>query len=201
MSESKYHPPGWLQAWLEHIPQGPALDLGAGAGELATWLAERGYPVTAVERDPAALSALRGRSRKADVEIIEVDLTEYQPPPSHFSLIVASSVLHFIDPRDLASLAQRLIESLVPGGFLMAEVFTVDDPGFSDRKGRLEECRPNTFKLEDQFELIHYFDKGELRSLFTELQVLYYQEDRRLDSTSEHGYHGGATLVARRANR
>ena len=200
MNKSKYEPPGWLSAWIDHIPRGAALDLGAGQGGLAAWLSERGFNVTAVERDPMMLSVLHNRIGGDRIKVVEADLAEFQPKPEHSSLIIASSVLHFIHPRALASVGQRLLAGLAPGGLLMAEVFTVDDPSCSERKAHLDQIAPNTFALSERSGLIHYFDQGQLRSLFADLHILLYQEGRRLDSSSDFGYRAGATLIARRIN-
>lgn len=200
MNKGKYSPAGWLTAWFDHVPQGAALDLGAGAGDLSVWLADRDFQVTAVERDEEILSQLQARSRISGFAVVEQDLADYEPAPAHFSLVVAASVLHFLLPQKLPGLAHRLTEGLAPGGFLMAEVFTVDDPSYSERQARNSQIAADTFSLPDRSETIHYFQKGELRELFAELQILSYQEDRRLDQAGEYGYRAGATLVARRWN-
>ena len=46
--------------------------------------------------------------------------------------------------------------------------------------------------------MIHYFEPGELARVFTELEVLEYEEYRRIDPGSEEGYRAGATFVGRK---
>jgi len=43
------------------VPPGPVLELGAGDGALTRLLADRPWPVTAVELDPARVEGLRRR--------------------------------------------------------------------------------------------------------------------------------------------
>ena len=56
----------WLLRWAHLIrPGGRVLDLAAGGGRHSRWLAANGFAVTAVDRDAAAMAALRRRRRDA----------------------------------------------------------------------------------------------------------------------------------------
>lgn len=53
-------PSAWLQRWLHLIPAGGrVLDLACGSGRHALFLAARGHPVTAVDRDLGASANVR----------------------------------------------------------------------------------------------------------------------------------------------
>lgn len=71
---------------------GRALDLGAGEGRIALWLAERGWAVTAVDFSDVALERGRHRVEEAGtpgaVEWVCADLTTYEPPPGPFDLVL-----------------------------------------------------------------------------------------------------------------
>ncbi|MFP3854676.1 MAG: class I SAM-dependent methyltransferase [Anaerolineales bacterium] len=190
--------PDWLRHWIDHVPRGNALDLGAGSGELSVWLSQRGFQVTAVERDPEALTALRHRAENFRFQVVEADLASFQPKPQSQSLILAAAVLHFLMPGRLKKVAERMEHALIPGGFLMAEVLTIDDPSFRERVEKQEPIEPNTYPIEGGEGFIHYFEKGELKRVFPELQILRYEEDRRAAPAAIGGYRAGATLVARR---
>ncbi len=77
-----------LAALTPDLSPGRALDLGAGEGADAIWLAERGWTVTAVDVSPTALS--RGRQRAEHlgnhlpgrITWIHADLTIWEPPIS-----------------------------------------------------------------------------------------------------------------------
>jgi hypothetical protein len=85
---------------------------------------------------------------------------------------------------------------LAPGGLLIASVFTIDDPGMAARREAGEmTVAPATFRLSGGG-LIHYFAPGELARLFGCLQVLEYDEARRLDTDGD--LRAGASLVARK---
>ena len=97
-------------------PPGRALDLGAGEGRHALWLAERGWQVTAV--DFSAVGIDRGRQeaarRSLDVEWVVADVTEWEPAPGTLFDLVLVAYLHI--PQDVFS---RLGQWLAPGGALV----------------------------------------------------------------------------------
>lgn len=188
-----------LEAWIGKVPVGRALDLGAGDGATAAWLAGRGFRVDAVEHDAERFDALRRLTRGMAVHLHPLHIMQFRPTPAAYTLVVASAVLHFFATSDLRLLAERLRRALVEGGFLIAEAFTTDDPGYAIlRQENVREIEPNTFDSPPLIGLIHYFEPGELRRLFSGLKPLEYVEERRSDPTSPEGYRSGALLVARR---
>jgi SAM-dependent methyltransferase len=190
-----------LETWIEQVRRGRALDLGAGDGETSAWLAGQGFRVDAVEHDPDRFDNLRRLTRGLPVHLHPLHIMQFRPAEDAYSLIVASAVLHFFAPSDLRILADRLRRSLTEGGFLIAEAFTTDDPGYSVlRRENVREIEPNTFEAPPLIGLIHYFEPDELRKLFTGLKPLEYIEERRSDPASPEGYRAGALLVAQRAS-
>lgn len=188
--------PWWLTEWLPAVPHGRALDLGAGDGRLAAWLAGAGFEVEAVERDPRQLLALRARAARPRLRAIEADVRAYPLAPGHYDLILAASIFHFLRPGPFARLAANVQTALRPAGVLMAEVFTADDPGCKARQAESADHRSaHTFQHPSEG-WIHYFLPGELRAAFPDLDVLHYEESRRLDPSRPAGYYSAATLVA-----
>ena len=64
-------PSGWVQRWSHLVPPGGAvLDVACGRGRHLRWFAQRGHPVTGVDRDPEAMAAIEGVGRAvlADIE-------------------------------------------------------------------------------------------------------------------------------------
>jgi len=188
-----------LATWIDRIPLGRALDLGAGDGKTSLWLAERGFRVDAVEQDPERIHDLRRATQGGSIHLHPINIMQFRPPKETYALVVAEAVLHFFAPSDLRPLAKRLTECLAQGGVLIAEVFTTDDPGYDVlRQEKVRQIEPNTFEAPPLLGLLHYFEPGELRDLFSSLHPLEYVEDRRLDPASVEGYRGAARLVAQR---
>jgi SAM-dependent methyltransferase len=102
------------------LPAPPAtvLDAGCGTGDLAAALGERGYDVTAVDIDPAAVAA----ARSAGVSAVRADIAEFDTGP--FDVVVFSLSLHHVDRLDAA--VKRVRRLLKPTGLLVVDEFAWD---------------------------------------------------------------------------
>jgi ubiquinone/menaquinone biosynthesis C-methylase UbiE len=106
------------------------LEVGAGAGSIAAWLAERVGPsghVLVSDIDPRYLEALAA-SGQPNVEVRRHDVGLDPLPEAAFDLVHARLVLIHVPQRE-AALA-RLVAALKPDGWIVVEDF---DPGFIDR--------------------------------------------------------------------
>ncbi|WNC91674.1 class I SAM-dependent methyltransferase [Paraburkholderia sp. FT54] len=110
-------PSPWVRDWAHLVAAGGAvLDVASGAGRHARFFASLGHPVTAIDRDTAALDALRGVPL---VTPLEADLEGAAWPLSadaKFAAVVVTNYLH----RPLFAL---LLRALAPGGVLVYETF------------------------------------------------------------------------------
>ena len=100
---------------------GTALDVGAGEGADAIWLAEHGWDVTAVDLSSVALD--RGRRRAEEVGVADriawrqADLTTWAPPAGAFDLVTAHYLHLPADDRRTAYAA--IAGAVAPGGTLV----------------------------------------------------------------------------------
>ena len=149
--------PFLAEAWRRCAPHGPVLDLACGRGRHARWLLERGETVVALDRDPAALDALRGSLLPgARCQAVRADLERGHGIPladGAFGAVVVFRYLH----RPLAAEIDRL---LGPAGWLVYETFTRGQARRSHGPSRPE------FLLEP----------GELPLLFPGLRVVLFEE-------------------------
>lgn len=191
-------PDEFLDAWIGHASIGRALDLGAGQGEVALWLAGRGFTVDAVECNRRSYQRLLRASRDMPVRPLRLDIRHLAPATGTYHLITAFAVFHFLRPSELRSVGARLSRALVPGGLLLATVFTVDDPGYHSLiTSGAPTHEVNTFRLSPSVPSLHYFEPGELAALFEELRPLAEDRYRWVDPSSERGFHAGARFAAR----
>jgi SAM-dependent methyltransferase len=122
-------PNQFVAAELSGLAPGRALDLAAGEGRNTIWLAERGWRVTAVDFSRAgldkgrALSAARGVP-EGQVDWILADLSDYQPEPGAYDLVLAAYFQ--VVPKVRASVLGRAAAALAPGGtaFIVAHDLT-----------------------------------------------------------------------------
>ena len=98
---------------LADLPPGTAVDLAAGEGRNAIWLARRGWSVTAVDFSQVALDKGRTLAGDTALEWVCADATTWRPAQSVDLVVVAYLQL----PADQRRAAVRgAVESLAPGG-------------------------------------------------------------------------------------
>ena len=126
-----------LLAWLEeHGVDGAgrrALKVGAGLGDDAEALAQRGFAVTAFDIAPSAVAWARRRFPDTEVDSVVADVLA--PPPewsARFDLVLEAYTLQVL-PADLrAKAARRIADMVAPGGTLLVIARgrdEGDDPG------------------------------------------------------------------------
>src|SRR4051812_39644720 len=113
---------------LAGLPPGDAVDLGAGEGRHALWLAGRGWRVTAV--DFSAVGLGRGRAQAdaatvADVHWVTADVLSWTAPDASLDLVLVA-YLHLPEP-DTTALLRRAVGWLRPGGRLLVLGHDVDN--------------------------------------------------------------------------
>jgi 2-polyprenyl-3-methyl-5-hydroxy-6-metoxy-1,4-benzoquinol methylase len=114
-------PSPFLSGELGDRPPGRALDLGAGEGRTAVWLAERGWDVTAVDFSDVALE--RGRQRvealapAGSVEWICADLVDFDPSGGAYDLVLFLFI--HLPPEERRRLLRLATATLNPGGMLL----------------------------------------------------------------------------------
>lgn len=113
-----------VHRWLiELLPQAPALvlDVGAGTGRDAAWLAERGYEVVAAE--PSSVMRAQGQQLHAETVIHWVadslpDLEQTLRLGLSFDLILLSAVWMHVPPNERRRAFRKLVTLLKPTGLI-----------------------------------------------------------------------------------
>jgi SAM-dependent methyltransferase len=119
-------PNQFVASELASLRPGRALDLAAGEGRNALWLAERGWQVTAVDFSRAGLDkgrALQQRHERAHelrVDWVHADVLAYDAGPAAYDLVVLAYLQLTADQRRTA--VRRGFSALRVGGtfFLVA---------------------------------------------------------------------------------
>jgi rhodanese-related sulfurtransferase len=168
-------PSSWLLETADLLPRerGRALDVACGRGRHALLLAAAGFAVDAVDRDEAALSFLRATADRLELPVstARVDL-ESAPSLERdaYALVVVFHYLH-------RPLFPALVASLLPGGLLLYETFTVDQAAVGTPR-----------------DPAHLLAHGELARLVAPLEVV-----RQRDGVHEERHVAAVAAVRRQA--
>ena len=140
-------PGPFLGGEVGDCPPGRALDLGAGEGRTALWLAERGWQVTAVDFSDVGLEKGRQRAEvlgvSANVEWICADLMDFDPTGLTYDLVLLMFI--HLPPAERRRLLRLAAASLNPGGLVLVVGYHPTDEPAGDAGGRM----PNRFTPDD----------------------------------------------------
>ena len=100
-------------------PPGRALDLAAGEGRHAVWLASLGWHVVAVDFSEAGLRRARARAEAEGhhVNLLLADVHALPLPPASFDLVLAA--FFHPAPAERTTLYPVIANALTPGGTLL----------------------------------------------------------------------------------
>ena len=107
----------WVARFAPLVPPGEVLDLACGSGRHARHFAALGHPVTALDRDAAALAEAAGPGIGTLACDLEDGITAWPFAPGRFAGIVVTNYLH-------RPLLAQLAASLAPDGVLIYETFS-----------------------------------------------------------------------------
>jgi len=102
---------------LADVPPGDAVDLAAGEGRHALWLAARGWRVTAVDFSAVGLDRGRAQAGADRVTWVTADATTWSAEPAGLDLVLVA-YLH-LPQADTMAMLGRAVGWLRPGGRLL----------------------------------------------------------------------------------
>ncbi|HYR09860.1 MAG TPA: class I SAM-dependent methyltransferase [Longimicrobium sp.] len=132
----------------EHPPQGPALDVGCGTGDLAIEVAQRGLQVLGIDVVEAAIAQARAKADALPPDVarrLEFQVADALRPTllqRQFGAVVDSGFFHLFEQDQRDRLAEELAATLLPGGryYLLAFATEFDMPN-TPRKVSEDELR------------------------------------------------------------
>ncbi len=144
-----------LKRHIRLIPRGKALDIAAGNGRNAVFLAQHGFDVEAVDISSVGLRQARRVARDQGVKIktVHADLDHFQIEKERYDLITE---FYFLDRR----LIPRIRKGLKKGGKIFFETYLLDQ--------KLLEGGPKNPR--------YLLKPNELLRLFAGFRILLYRE-------------------------
>ncbi len=156
---------------------GTALDIGAGKGRNAIYLAEQGYTVTALEYIEPAIVAGNKLAKKHGV----ADSVHYLPAsidaPWDFLANYFDVAIDSFASIDIETLEGRriyrdeLLRTLKPGGYAMVMVVSADDTWERDLIKRSPGPEPNSTYWPQNGKFQKDYDEAELRQFYSGFQI------------------------------
>lgn len=165
-------PAQFLVESLHLLPKGYALDVAAGRGRNTLYLAQHGFSVHAIDRDPAAVQTLRLLVGEQQLQNVTTELVDLEAGPIGDAIVpvntynVVMVFLYLFRP-----LFPALIQTLKPGGMLVYETPLVENHLRYNHPRHREFC----------------FEPGELRELARDLYILHYSEGERPRADGQPG--------------
>lgn len=162
-----------VQQFYRQAPMGQALDIAAGSGRNAVFLAKQGFKVAALDISDKALAGL---DKHPNLMPACVDFDRFDLPMNRYGLILNIRFLH-------RRLFPQIIEGLTDGGVLIFETYLIGkDEESQSHHRRNFMLRPN--------ELLHSF---------LPLRIIYYQES--ISGDSEEGRPVASLVAIKRHGR
>lgn len=168
------------------VAPGKVLDLGCGNGRNSLYLNQKGFDVTAWDRNPMSINNLRQIIASEGLTGMTTDIVDLNALSfdGEYDFILSTVVMMFLEPATIPGLIANMQRCTKPGGYnlIVAAMDTEDFPctvGF-----------PFAFKA------------GELSGYYEGWELIKYNEDvGQLHKTDEHGNRirlRFATMLARK---
>jgi tellurite methyltransferase len=167
------------------------LDLGAGEGKNAVYLANLGAHVIAVDVSEIALSKFHFQpgyeTSKDRLTIVKSDIIELIFEDATFDVVVAYGILHaLLSKREIFLMLDRIKSWTKKSGFFVAATFT-------------KKIQPPS--VQDYLEYDSFLDVGELQNYFSSWRILFSEDDIITEShptTNKEHQHSITRIIAQK---
>jgi cyclopropane fatty-acyl-phospholipid synthase-like methyltransferase len=157
-----------IEEILKNKKSGKVLDLGCGEAGTSLSLAEKGFEVTCMDISKTAIKNIKIEAKKRDLKIIafDADLERFEFKED-YDIIIGTGIFQFIPEKYSLKLIKDIMKHTRKDGLNIFEVFLQGDPSQEeDSEG-------------------HYFKQNELKELYSNWNILDYEEYEDYDEEEE----------------
>ena len=200
----KFEPFYLLKKFIPKIADGNALDIGAGNGHNSFFMTNKQFRVIAIDTDEEKIKLLKKTAKKSNLKInvLKKDVRNFDFSKKIFNIILAVQSLNFIKRSDFIKVISKIKEAVVENGIIIISMFTKEDASFVQFKKFSEEIEKNTFFNKKSKNLRFFLEKNELKKLFKDFEILFYEEkiikDAPHDEMVAPHKHGIVQIVAKK---
>jgi tellurite methyltransferase len=193
-----------LTAYHKLLPPGGAvLDIGAGQGRNALFLARKGIEVEAVEPSYTAIESLKEitEREKLPIRTFQCTFREFSPNRDAYSAFLLFGLLPMLGWEDIRKLLHALDTWGSSSNLVFVTAFTTLDPAFDKMSRSSTPIGRNSFQ--DRYNQVWTFlEPGEISALFPGYRVVHHWEGEGEEHRHGNGpmhKHGMIESVLRRA--
>ena len=184
---------------------GKLLDIGCGEGADSAFFAKKGFTVTAFDKNEIYLKRFRAYckdNKLANVRILRHDAVGYSYRPNTYDVISCILVLCCMKRSEFEEMLKSLKHSVKLGGIMIMSSRNHLDPELNEYRSEEKMIEPNTFhSKENCCKFLYFIEKGRLREVFEDFEILYYFEGYTPCKYNEHPKHGDSYIICRRIKR
>lgn len=176
--------------WAKSLKPGSRiLDLGAGVGRHALWLAAQGHEVTALDAAPEGLAEIK---KNGTVETIEARMTELPFDTASFDHVVSWNVIYHGDEDVLLTTIAEIRRILRPQGTFIGTMLSKRRLPHEQAKYEGREISRNAWIFDapgtDKIHPHYFCSAAELLALFSGFEVMRL-EDREHEKPGSWHWH------------
>jgi cyclopropane fatty-acyl-phospholipid synthase-like methyltransferase len=192
-----------LCRFLSVMPRNqPVLDIGAGQGRNALYLARQGFSVVAIDPSRVGVDMIAKAATKEELPITthHCGFDTFTPHNGKFGGILLFGIIQVLSRESIQLLTRRIDEWLHPGGCAFITAFTTADAGYARYAAQWKATGENSFANEDG-EVHTYLKPGEILTLLPAYEVVHHWEGTGPDHRHGEGEvhrHEWAEAVFRR---
>lgn len=107
------------------------MDIGAGDGRNALFLASSGFNVVALDLAPTGLKNIVKKAAAQDltdrIKVVTANITEYKPDVSYEN-VITNFTLHFVGAENIIPVLEKMVSLTRSGGINLIDDFTQNGP-------------------------------------------------------------------------
>ncbi len=127
-----------------------------------------------------------------------IDVRKFKFKRDNYSLIISVAGIDFLKHSEIEKIIYKIKNSLKKGGIVYIVGFTTKDPAYKILSKHQKDIEHNTFYSEKFKQYRHFFEPGELKSIFKDFRILYYRECLKKDAHPKPHYHGLVKILAQK---